>query len=504
MPVLSADAWLIGSGDGLPSSAVARPLVFIEKVRGASRLASLDRRALGIGLKAGMSLADARARVPELRAVALDRVADAAFLDHLGDVALLFTPSIALEPPDGLLLDITGCSHLIGGEEQLVERLGKVLRAEGVSVVKAAVAPTPEMARALARFGRGTPIFAQDDRLVRGLSVAALECEAEDALALKRAGLRTIGDVADRPSVLFSARFTPAFTAKLARILGEEDRRITPRRPPPELQWDRKCAEPVTGQDVIARIVEELLQRAASELEERAEGGRVFDTVFFRTDGVVRNIRVETSQPMRDPKVILRLYCHRLDTLTDPLDPGFGFDLIRLRVLKAEPCAPTQASLDAHHGRQAPLAELIDRLAIRCGRRRVFSFKPVDAHTPENAEARVPPMDAGAAVGWASYGGGECRRRPLSMLPRPSPIEVHASSRDGAPLRFRWRRIEHEITRAEGPERIVPTWWGKQSALGARDYYRVETALGHGFWLFRADATSSPRAPRWFLHGIFP
>lgn len=529
-PFLSADAWRL-ERVRQSEATETQPLVFIEKVRGASRLAQVDRTAREHGLLPAMTLADARARVPELHAVPFNGTADAVFLERLAETSIAFTPSVATETRDSLTLDITGCAHLFGGEAHLVSRLQRALRAAGTSAVKAAVAPTPDMANALARFAPTAPIFAHDDQAVRELPVAAFECAREDALALRRVGLRTIGDVGDRPSVLFTARFTPAFTTKLARILGEEDRHITPRRPPPERRFEQRCAEPVASADVIMRLVDGLAWHACRQLEAQGEGGRLFEASFFRTDGAIRRIRVEAGQPTRARDVILRLYRDRLDAIADPLDPGFGFDLIRFEVLRAEPYGATQTSLDGHESRSRDFAALLDRLGARFGRDRIGQLAPVDTHIPEAAQMRVPatavvPSFAAThtAAAWDSPRLGGMPSRPLRCFEPPQAIEVNASATDGEPICFRWRRVEHNVAAAEGPERIASAWWSQAYSYGTRDYYRVETPEGRRFWLFRADAAelvprpvrrptqvlSEPtqqaygtRQPRWFLHGVF-
>lgn len=518
VPFLSADRWRrdLSARDDLVRKAregdvrqqasqdtTSRPLVFVEKVKGASRLSAADALAQSQGLLPGMALADARARLPMLLAVAHAHAADTAFLARLADAAVAFTPSLAIEAPDGLVLDISGCAHLFAGEAGLVRRLEQALRSLGVSVLRIAVAPTPEMARALARFSRTHPVFANDCRVVRTLPVAALESEAEDIRALRRAGLKTIGDVAERPSVLFASRFTPAFTTHLARVLGEEDRRIVPRRPPPACSFEHRCAEPVASVDVIERIVEALALRCAAQLEARGEGGRLFVTTLFRTDGAVRRIAVETSQGTRDPAVVLRLYRDRLEALADPLDPGFGFDLVRLEVRRTEPCLPRQTSFDADEQHRGGLNELLDRLGAIFGRERVIRLAPMDSHLPEQAQSAISVAEtAGTPASWDTPAW--VRARPLHLFERPYSIDVEHARSDATPARFRWRRVSHEVARAVGPERIADRWWSVPSGYGTRDYFRVETSQHRRFWIFRADATSSPgTTSRWFLHGVF-
>ncbi len=465
---------------------------------------TIDQRARSLGLRSGMTLADARAHVPDLCAVEEQSSADMAFLVSLVDLVLAFTPSVALDLPDGLALDITGCAHLFQNEEGLAARLQRVLHVAGISAVKLAIAPTPDMARALARFSRSSPCFADDDRLVRFLPVAALECEPEDITALRRAGLKTIADVADRPTVLFTARFTSAFSEKLALILGEEDRRIIPLRALPPCRAECNCAEPVASNDVIARIVAGLAADVSEELRARGEGGRTFVATFMRADGIIRHIGVETSQPTRNPTVIMRLYQDRLNALADPLDPGFGFDLIRFEVRRTEPYAEIQTILDAHEASDEKLAHLIDRLSTMFGRDRIRRLRSVDSHIPERAQAMVSVQTAGAAKQWNhAPANGETRLRPPLIFAHPHPIEVEADE-DERPLSVHWRRSIHNITYATGPERIADEWWRPRSAYGTRDYYRIESEQGRRFWIFRADVTTPAKKQRWFLHGLFP
>ncbi|MEQ1652163.1 MAG: DNA polymerase Y family protein, partial [Hyphomicrobium sp.] len=374
----------------------------------------------------------------------------------------------------------------------------------GISLCCIAIASTPDMARALARFGKVSPVITRDDREVRALPVAALECSAEDTRALRRAGLKTIGAVTDRPSVLFTARFTQAFTTKLARVLGEEDRRTTPLRPPAPYAVDHACAEPVSSHDVIERIVLELVERIAVELQARGEGGRAFETTFFRSDGAVRRIRVETSRPTRDPAIVLRLYRDRLNALADPLDPGFGFDLIRLAVRRAEPSHVSQTSFYTRDETSEQLGHLIDRLGVMFGRERVTRLHPVDTHVPERTQINIPVADAKQPADWSAARIDPFPVRPLFMFEQAHPIEATEAEAHAAPQRFRWRRKVHEIARAEGPERIADEWWLEPSRFGTRDYFRVETAEGHRYWIFRAEVTAKQCASTWFLHGVFP
>ena len=239
-------------------------------------------------------------------------------------------------------------------------------------------------------------------------------------------------------------------------------------------------------------------------LERRGEGMRRIELELFRTDGQVFRIAAGTSRPIRDVRAVRALFSERLAALADPLDPGFGFDLARLNVLTAEPCPPQQAALDETQD-DGDLDRLVDRLSARLGARRVTRLIAQDSHIPELAAVAVPAQAAGAEHGWQAFrafrDAAACSPRPLRLLTRPEPIEAIASVPDGPPLRFRWRRALHEVASAEGPERIEGAWWSDGRGP-ARDYFRVEDAAGHRFWIFRAGLYRDTATPSWFLHGL--
>lgn len=480
------------------------PLALVEKDHGALRLAHCDQRAVALGLTRGLTLADARARIPDLEVRDAEPQADERFLHRLAAFCERFTPLVALDAPHGLVLDITGCAHLFGGEAALYDMVGARLRRSGLSL-RAAIAGTPQAARAVSRFGAGGLIAPDgDEAAVRPLPVAALGVSAETVTALSRAGLKTIACLADRPSMALSARFGEVIATRLKRTLGHEDARITPLRPPPDCVVERHFAEPLLDAQGLEQVVTRLIAEAARLLEQRAEGGRVFEIHFFRTDGAVRRLSIETGRPSRDAPAILRLYRERIDTLADPLDPGFGFDAVRLAVPVCEPLSEAQASLDGAIVEDEAVADLVDRLVARFGRDRVLRFVAQDSHDPRREASAVPVAAPVAGSAWPAPQPNEPPTRPLQLFEPPQPVETLAEVPDGPPLKFRWRRVLHEIARAEGPERIAPEWWRDGPQPPMRDYYRVEDAQGRRFWLFRAGLYEQGREPpRWFLHGLF-
>jgi protein ImuB len=501
-PYLPADRLRLASSGLAPET----PLAFIEKVKGALRLAAVDQAARSLGLEPGMTLADARARVPELQAVERDEAADRAWLERLADGCVRYTPMVALDAPDGVILDMTGCTHLLGGERGLaadVERRMAALR----MTMRPAFAGAPKAAHALARY---QALRAKDEQAtIRKLPVAALELVPEATQGLLRAGLKTVGELARRPMATIAARFGGEAVTALRELLGEAAKPIKPRMPVAPIFAERRFAEPVARTEYALQVLGELAAESARQLEERGEGGRRFEAYFFRSDGLVRPLAVETSRPSRDPALVMRLMNERIEALSDPIDPGFGFDLIRLAVPRTEPLAVTQLKLEGGTAREADVAALVDRLSTRLGRDRVRRLAPQDTHIPEQMQLALPAVEAGRpAASWLRPAAGEPPMRPLHLFDPPQPIDVIAEVPDGPPHRFRWRRKFHEVKRFEGPERIASEWWRRKdgavdNAGLTRDYYRVEDARGRRFWVFRHGLFEEKPMPQWYLHGLF-
>lgn len=446
-----------------------------------------------------MTLADARARIPELDAFDHAPHDDHVWLERLADGCARYTPWVMLDAPDGLVLDVTGCVHLFGGEAALADDLTARLDQLGV-VARLALAANPDAARALARW-RSSGV--DEDEAVRRLPAAALELEGEATTALVRAGLKTVGDVVARPLSAIAARFGADAATRVRRIIGEADSPLTPRVVKPPLFVERRFAEPVARTDYALDVLGELASAAVTKLEETHEGGRRFVARFFRTDGLVQRLTVETGRPSRDVPALLRLFRERIDMLSDPIDPGFGFDLIRLDLPVVERLDAAQLKLEGGAVAEAELLQLIDRLSTRLGRNRVRRFAPRDRHLPEQAELTFPAADAAAPGDWPVAEAGEPPLRPIHLFDPPQPIESLASEvPDGPPRQFRWRQRLHDIARAEGPERIAPPWWTSRQAP-TRDYYRVEDRRGRRFWIFRRGLYGEVETPEWYIHGVF-
>ncbi len=487
----------------LPSQRIIRagaappdtPFALVEKQRGSLVLVAADAQALALGITPGLTLADARARVPQLVSLPADPQADAALLAWLADGCDRYTPMVAAMPPQALVLDITGCTHGFDGPEGLVDDIDRRLRRLGLTV-QSALAGTADAALALARY---------DMAAIADLPSEALDLGEAVHLALRRAGLPRLDDVARQPRATLAARFGDAMMARLDRLLGDIDAPITPRVLPVPVMAEQRFASPLVTSDAALAVIEALAVRAGLQMTALACGGRRFDVALFRSDGHVARLGVATAAPVRDPKLLIRLLRERIGALSDPLDPGFGYDLIRLSVPEIAPLAARQLLLEGGDLAETEVDMLVDRLVARLGRQRVRRLRPGDSHIPEQTALALAVGDALPDGDWLQAQPGEPPLRPLHLFDPPQPIDVIAEVPDGPPRRFRWRRRFHDVTRHEGPERIAAEWWRRADGQGlTRDYYRVEDGDGRRFWLFRQGLYGSEKpSPGWYIHGLF-
>ncbi|HEY4925031.1 MAG TPA: DNA polymerase Y family protein [Roseiarcus sp.] len=501
-----------GRGHAARKDEKAAPLATIAKIKGAQRLVCVDPLASSLGLSIGLSLADARARRPNLIAIEAAPEEEARLLAKLADWCSRFTPLVALDDADGLMLDIVGVAHLFGGEEKMAGEIETRLAAQGLGV-SLGIADTPRAAWALARFSsqRIAPTGLTDRlfaKIFHDLPVAGLGLDEKTVADLNRAGLRRIGDIALRPRAPIAARFGADVMSRLDVLCGLQRGAISPRFAAPDFSAERRFASAISRREDVEATIARLAEDLVILLDRQAKGGRRFEVRLFRVDGAMRRIGVGAGRPLNNSETIARLFRERLDAPgEDEIDAGYGIDLVRLSCLVAEPLASSQKELEqAHEGeRERNLADLLDRLSARLGPRRVTRLEFIDTHIPEFAVAAIPASARMAPRVRPALllEEKETPSRPLRLFERPELIEAIAEVPDGPPLRFKWRRVLHEIAAIEGPERIAAEWWRRTDAL-TRDYFRAEDTQGRRFWLYREGlyGRETIRA-KWFLHGLF-
>ena len=515
------DAAGAGRGPAAVSDKESEPVPFalVAPGRRGPVLWAVNREAGARGLSPGMRLADARALLAGLATARADAAADRRGLERLALWCNRFTPWCAVDNGEGgdsgdggLLLDISGCARLFGGERALMDEIAARLAGLGIET-RLGLADTPGAAWALARFGRPETRIAAPGGThgaISGLPVEALRLAAEDAHLLRRLGLVTIGAVDGLPRASLARRFPnrergSAVLARLDRALGRFADPIVPMVPPPACLERLVLPEPLIDRAGLDAMLARLMPGLAASLERDGLGARRLALWCYRVDGGVVRRAVATARATRDGDHLLRLFQETLGTI----DPGFGIDLAALHAERVEPLAPRQLSLTGNGRKRGNLDLLVDRLLARLGAGAVCRLEPVARHRPETAERAVPPGREPAPWREAPEAPG-APQRPFRLFDRPEPVDVMAEVPDGPPLLFTWRRVRRRVMRAAGPERIEPEWWagagGRDEAV--RDYYRIEDADGRRYWLYRAGLYGDTGAgtgdpPRWYVHGLY-
>jgi len=496
------------------------PVVVTDTVKNAIRIVALDQRARDRGIRLNQTLSDARALVPDLDCHQADEAQSRALLLKIAGWCERYTPLVALdaapeaERDHGLFMDITGCAHLLGGEAALIDDLEARLRAQGFHV-RLCLADTPGAAWAMARYGQAR-IIAEGGHgeAVLPLSLSGLRLPPAMVASLGRVGLKTIGCIAGLPRAPLAARFGARLMQRLDQALGREAEAVSPIMPVAELSTERRFAEPLTHQEEISHVIAALASGIIEPLERRGLGLRRCRLRLFRVDGHVSQLGVQTARPLRDAGLIRRLFAERIAGLHDELDAGFGFDLVRLEIVDADPFEGAQAEMMAGRAAGQDHDALLDRLGARLGLDSVQRFVLADTHIPERSFGRQPVARLGAGSSTSGNTAlalapdldisGETITRPLILFDRPELMQTIAEVPDGPPLRFRWRGVSYEVARSEGPERIACEWWRDGRGARTRDYFRVEDRQGYRFWMFRHGLYGrETNDPAWYMHGLF-
>ena len=492
-----------------------RPFALVATAQGGVRIMAPNDAAKRAGVMTDQLLADARALCPILNVADHDPAGDQADLQRLARWCIRYSPWVASDAPEGILMDVSGCAHLFGGEEALARDVSVRLKKFGFRS-RIGIAKTIGAAWAVSRYGAGERIVVNDAETAAVLSplpMIALRIGHDMSDRLEQVGLKTIGALIGKPRAPFAARYGVDLIKRLDQALGHMAESLSPVAEPPDYRTYRKFPEPILLLEQVQNGLVDLAGPLADMLKNASSGARRFDLSLYRVDGDVKSLGIRTSTLCNEPGHMVRLFQEKLEKLDESYDSGFGIEQVVLNAFETETMSVEQLGLDRKRpgGTKAQFHILLDRYGNRLGFENIGLFLPNESHIPERSERLVPvTATPGETEDWAAFlrrlqGGGHLGR-PIALLPRPEPIIAIAEVPDGPPIRFEWRRVAHRVIRAEGPERIAPEWWGRfpREAAPTRDYFRIEDKDGYRFWLYRQGLYERRETPSWFMHGLFP
>ncbi|WP_233268913.1 Y-family DNA polymerase [Mucilaginibacter lacusdianchii] len=472
----------------------AVPVVFTIPDHNRVILSAVNGIAAGYGLCPGMRLADAKAMVPELQVFEDKPGRENKLLTGIGQWCIRFSPWVALDLPDGLLLDISGCAHLWGGERAYYREVVNRLQSKGYQA-RAAIADTSGAAWAIARFAARNPIVpaaGQGNALLR-LPPAALRLEGPVLDRLDKLGFVTVESLLKIPRSNLRRRFGEDLLQRLRQATGETTEYLTWLQLPADWQERLPCLEPIRARAGIEVAVQRLLEMLCVRLAREGKGIRTAVLRTHRLDGKEQAVQIGTNRATHDMFHLFKLFELQIGQLA----PGLGIELFILEAPHVEDVEQRQEALWAGKKslQEQAFAELLDRLAGKIGAKAIRRYLPREQHWPERSIQPAQALQEKPGTSWRTD-----LLRPTQLLARPEPIDVSALLPDSPPMVFRYRGETHHIRHAEGPERIEREWW--REAGEHRDYYAVEDQHGGRYWLFRLGHYHR-EGGQWFIHGFF-
>ena len=460
-----------------------------------------DARAAARGVRSGMMIPAARAFVPNLAVLERDPAGETEALIGLAGWAAQFTPSVALEFPAALVLEIEGSLALFGGIGSILTVLRKGLAEMGFSACVAG-GPTAKSAVWLARAGRETVIAPETlRRAVADLPVRMITDEVETLEALAAIGATTIGDILRLPRDGVARRFDRRLLGEIDRALGRLPDPRTFFTPPPRFHARLELPAEVTQADMLLFAARRLLVQLAGFLAARTSGVQRFVLRLFHRERPATEIAIGLVTASRDAEHFIRLLRERLGSI--PLSGP-----VRSIALVAEDIVPLAGEPLMLFGDPAQShgdwARLVERLRARLGTAAVHGMAIAAEYRPERASRLTEPVAAkrrrtpvvavvpSSASTARATPDADGDTRPFWLLPTPQRLEERgAGPCHGGPLVL-----------LAGPERIESGWWDGDEI--ARDYFIARTDNQSLVWVFRERPIPGHRASGgWYLHGLF-
>lgn len=445
------------------------------------------------GVVPGMVVADVRAIFPSVEVFAADLAAEEKVLEALAEWSIRYAPVVAVDRPNGLILDISGCAHLWGGELSYLKTI--VARfVKGGYDVRAAIADTIGAAWAVARYGKNSLIVesGRQAEALCSLPPEALRLETSTLQRMEKLGFRRIGQFISIPQLNLRRRFGDSLLHRLGQALGTVPETLQPVRPAPVYLERLPCLEPIRTATGIEIALKHLLEMLCERLSKEGKGLRTGIFKGYRIDGETVQISIGTNRASRNAAHLFKLF----ELKIPEIEPALGIELFTLEAALFEDVSETQEALwsTANRDRTA-ISELLDNIAGKVGLHTIYRYVPQEHHWPEHSVKKVTTLEEQPETEWRTD-----HQRPIHLLPKPEPVEVMVVLPDYPPMHFRYKGEIIRVARADGPERIEQEWWLQNGP--PRDYYRVEDDRGARYWLFRLGLYGN-RKPQWFLHGYF-
>jgi len=467
-----------------------------QRIGNSDRIFCVNQAARESGIHPGTSVTDAQSICPDLLTEPQDALRESKLLSALHIWADKFSPRVSLAPPDGLLLDVTGCAHLFGGEREMAELILHEA-ADLKMTARIGIANTRRAASGFAKQGQSdiTISDAQNEHTqVARLTIDALDLDSRVTDDLRRLGVETIGDLRRFKSSELARRFSVRLTTALDELRGHRADPIVPNAAPPSFAARMTLPEPIARIEDVMSILERLAERVCARLNEKGYAARGFELTVRCVDTGEHHRSIGFATPSRDIAPILRQFQRPLETIK----LEFGADQFRLVALNTEIFNHRQLKAgDAMEAQQDAIDQTLTTLGNRLGFDRLYRPLAGAGHTAERETTFIPVVDhtpAKAQPDQLTY------PRPEVVFP---PLYIRVEEPGHPPKRFTWRGKTYDLASTKGRERISPVPWDDPQTIFeayTRDYWRVRTVCGRLFWLM---TFAKPSELDWFICGEF-
>lgn len=472
------------------------PFVFASPDRGRMMITAISPLAQSQGIEIGMRSADAKAICPGLE-VLNDKPGRAAkLLKGLGEWCVRYSPTVMIDEflMDGLFMDVSGCTHLWGGERNYLKEIISRLSAKGYTV-RLAMADTAGAAWAISHFGTVTPLIPIGGHVeaLLPLPPEALRLSEGTLSKLRKLGFHRIKSFIGMPRAVLRRRFGEDFLARLGQALGTVMEVIQPLQIPVLFQERLPCLEPIKTRNGIEIAITRLLENLCLRLQNEGKGLRVGILTCYRIDGEIVQIDIGTNGASHSVSHLFALFQLKIEQIR----PALGIELFVLDAPKVDDVMPGQEALWAENPGldDQSVIRLLDRVAGKVGSAAICRYVPDTHYWPERSFKKSATITEKPLSDWRID-----QPRPTELLKRPEPIDVMALIPDHPPKFFIYKGTKHLVVKADGPERIEREWW--LDAGEHRDYYQAEDEQGQRYWLFRSGHYGS-EGYKWFIHGFF-
>lgn len=285
------------------------PFILYASERGRMVIKEASKAAYANGIYSGMVVADCRAIFPEIIAMEYPLGKAEQLLEALALWCIRFTPITAVDLPDGIILDCSGCTHLWEGEESYVTHILARFEYLGYHVC-GAMSDTIASAWAVSRFGKSKTIVPPGQQMSALSNLPAAALRLEDAITekLEKLGLTKIGQFATLPRPALRKRFGAGLLQRLDQVFGFEMELIHPIQPPKQYVERLTCLEPISTVKGIEIGLKRLLDALCERLSIEGKGLRSALFRCHRIDGDEQEIRIGTNLPSRSAAHLAKLF----------------------------------------------------------------------------------------------------------------------------------------------------------------------------------------------------